>query len=326
MFKNIIFYLFYLNIINQKNKSIQNIGTNNIPQQIPYQLNNIDNNLDNNMQNDSNINNKEQKENNYGNNNKNINNNISIMSIEYENKIREDLQLNNPLISEFLPINILLTDYKNNIEYSNSIKEITSRYKNIRKVIRDGNCFYRSYIYRLFEYICMKNNKTLYEDIKKKITDAKDLIKRNGYDWNFIGDFYNIFYTQFYYSFNSLQAKGVTVRDYLDALFKDKEVGNYFIYFMRFCIAAYLKENSYLYEVYVDGPFENWIINEVEAIDHEADQIQIMACVNFFDIGVKIEYLNPNKNEVMKFPENKNDKDIFINVLFTPGHYDILYN
>ena len=303
-------------IINQKNKSIQNIGTNNIPQQIPYQLNNIDNNLDNNMQNDSNINNKEQKENNYGNNNKNINNNISIMSIEYENKIREDLQLNNPLISELLPINILLTDYKNNIEYSNSIKEITSRYKNIRKVIRDGNCFYRSYIYRLFEYICMKNNKTLYEDIKKKITDAKDLIKRNGYDWNFIGDFYNIFYTQFYYSFNSLQAKGVTVRDYLDALFKDKEVGNYFIYFMRFCIAAYLKENSYLYEVYVDGPFENWIINEVEAIDHEADQIQIMACVNFFDIGVKIEYLNPNKN----------DKDIFINVLFTPGHYDILYN
>ena len=313
-------------IINQKNKSIQNIGTNNIPQQIPYQLNNIDNNLDNNMQNDSNINDKEQKENNCGNNNENINNNISIMSIEYENKIREDLQLNNPLISELLPINILLTDYKNNIEYSNSIKEITSRYKNIRKVIRDGNCFYRSYIYRLFEYICMKNNKTLYEDIKKKITDAKDLIKRNGYDWNFIGDFYNIFYTQFYYSFNSLQAKGVTVRDYLDALFKDKEVGNYFIYFMRFCIAAYLKENSYLYEVYVDGPFENWIINEVEAIDHEADQIQIMACVNFFDIGVKIEYLNPNKNEVMKFPENKNDKDIFINVLFTPGHYDILYN
>jgi len=313
-------------IINQKNKSIQNIGTNDIPQQIPYQLNNLDNNLDNNMQNDSNINDKEQKENNYGNNNKNINNNISIMSIEYENKIREDLQLNNPLISELLPINILLTDYKNNIEYSNSIKEITSRYKNIRKVIRDGNCFYRSYIYRLFEYICMKNNKTLYEDIKKKITDAKDLIKRNGYDWNFIGDFYNIFYTQFYYSFNSLQAKGVTVRDYLDALFKDKEVGNYFIYFMRFCIAAYLKENSYLYEVYVDGPFENWIINEVEAIDHEADQIQIMACVNFFDIGVKIEYLNPNKNEVMKFPENKNDKDIFINVLFTPGHYDILYN
>ena len=171
----------------------------------------------------------------------------------------------------------------------------------------------------------MKNNNTLFEQIKKKILDSKDLIQRNGYDWTFIEDFYKIFYTQFYYSFNSLQTKGVTVRDYLDALFKDKETGNYLIYFIRFCIAAYLKENSFLYEVYVDMPFQSWITNEVEAIDHEADQIQIMACVNYFDIGVKIEYLNPEKNEVVKFPEDKLDKDIFIIVLFTPGHYDILY-
>ena len=72
-------------------------------------------------------------------------------------------------------------------------------------------------------------------------------------------------------------------------------------------------------------PFQSWITNEVEAIDHEADQIQIIACVNYFDVGVKIEYLNPDKNEVMKFPEDKNENDIFITVLFTPGHYDILY-
>ena len=50
-----------------------------------------------------------------------------------------------------------------------------------------------------------------------------------------------------------------------------------------------------------------------------------MACVNYFDIGVRIEYLNPNKNEVMKFPEDKPDDQIFVTVLFTPGHYDLLY-
>ena len=219
-----------------------------------------------------------------------------------------------------------MSDYENNFNYSKSIKEITNKYKFIRKVRRDGNCFYRSFIYRLFEHICMKNNKELFEYIKKKITDAKDLIQNNGYDWTFIQDFYNIFNNQFNTAFNSLQSKGVSVRDYLDTLFSDKEAGNYLIYFIRFCIAAYLKENSFLYEVYVDMPFQNWITNEVEAIDHEADQIQIMACVNYFDIGVRIEYLNPDKNEVMKFPEDKPDKDIFITVLFTPGHYDILYN
>ena len=303
------------NIQNQNNNEI------NKPLSNSYQnTNNIIKNIDNNL--DSNPNKKNQKA-----NGQELNKNIigNEMSIEYENALREQIELSTPLISEQLNINILLEDYKNNFEYSNSIKEITNKYKYIRKVRRDGNCFYRSFIYRLFEYICMKNDNALYEKIKKKIMEAKDMIKNNGYDWTFIEDFYKIFYTQFYYSFNSLQTKGETVRDYIDALFKDKEAGNYLIYFIRFCIAAYLKENSFLYEVYVDMPFQNWITNEVEAIDHEADQIQIMACVNYFDIGVKIEYLNSVKNEVMKFPEDKPDKDIFITVLFTPGHYDILY-
>ena len=300
-------------LINPQSNQTNQINNNNNQKQ----LKNIDNNFESDNKPNSDKENK----------NQDITKNIigAEMSIEYENALREEIELTTPLISEQLPIDSLLNDYKNNMEYSNSVKQITNKYKYIRKVRRDGNCFYRSYIYRLFEYICMKNNNDLYEKIKKKITDAKDLIQRSGYDWTFIEDFYKIFYTQFYYSFNSLQTKGATVRDYLDALFSDKETGNYLIYFIRFCIAAYLKENSFLYEVYVDMPFQSWITNEVEAIDHEADQIQIIACVNYFDVGVKIEYLNPDKNEVMKFPEDKNENDIFITVLFTPGHYDILY-
>ena len=298
---------------NKKDLKQSNLNNNN------SNIQNIDNNINTSSNNKNTESSKE--------NGKEINKNMfgAELSIEYENALREEIEMSTPLISEQLSIDILLNDYKNNAEYSNSIKAITNKYKYIRKVRRDGNCFYRSFIYRLFEYICMKNNNQLYEHIKKKVSDSKDLIERNGYDWTFIQDFYQIFYTQFFYSFNSLEKKGITVRDYLDALFADKEAGNYLIYFIRFCIAAYLKENSFLYEVYVDMPFQNWIANEVEAIDHEADQIQIMACVNYFDIGVKIEYLNPNKTETMKFPEDKPDKDVFIIVLFTPGHYDILY-
>ena len=248
------------------------------------------------------------------------------LSIEYENSLRQEIELSSPLVSEELSIKVLLDDYKSNAEYSTSIKQITDKYKYIRKVRRDGNCFYRSFIYRIFEYICLKNNKKLYDHMVKKINDAKDLIIRNGYDWAFIEEFHNNFYIQFHQCFNSLVTKGVSARDYLDALFSDKEMGNYLIYFIRFCISAFLKENSFLYEVYVDGPFGNWVTAEVEAIDHEADQIQIMACVNYFDIGVKIEYLHPHKNEVMKFPEDRPDEEIFITVLFTPGHYDLLYS
>ena len=47
-----------------------------------------------------------------------------------------------------------------------------------------------------------------------------------------------------------------------------------------------------------------------------------MACVNYFDIGVKIEYLNKFKNEVVKLPENKPDEEFFIYLLFK----DIIYH
>ena len=248
------------------------------------------------------------------------------LAVEYENAIKAEIEQSTPLISDELDIKILLKDYEDNLEYANSVKIITEKYKYIRKVRRDGNCFYRAFIYRLFEYICMKNNNHLYNDILKKIEGIKELTAKNGYDWMLVEDFYNVFYGEFCSCFNSVNNNGVSVRDYMDNLFKDKDKGNYLIYFIRFCIAAYLKDNRALYEVYIEGDFDTWIRKEVEAIDNEADQIQIMACVNYFDIGVKIEYLNKLKNEVVKFPEDKKDEDIFIEVLFTPGHYDILYH
>ena len=248
------------------------------------------------------------------------------MAVEYENALKAEIEQTTPLISELLDIKILLKDYEENLEYANSVKIITEKYKYIRKVRRDGNCFYRAYIYRLFEYICMKNNNSLYNDMLKKIEGIKELTAKNGYEWLLVEDFYNVFYGEFCSCFNSVNNNGVSVRDYMDNLFSDKDKGNYLIYFIRFCIAAYLKENRMLYEVYIEGDFETWIRKEVEAIDNEADQIQIMACVNYFDVGLKIEYLNKLKNEVVKFPEDKKDEDIFIEVLFTPGHYDILYH
>jgi len=302
---------------NQQQSSSNQISNNNINPGIPNQ--NMPQNQLNNQQQNPNDNEANKKAN---------AEKIKLeyeMSIEYENSLRQEIEMSTPLVSEEIPTSILMEDYKSNSEYANSVKQITDKYKHMKKVRRDGNCFYRSFIFRLFEYICIKNNKALYEHVIKKIKEAKDLIERNGYDWSFIQDFYNIFYMEFHHCFNSLEACQISVRDYLDKLFSDKEKGNYLIYFVRFCIAAFLKENSFLYEVYVDGPFGNWITSEVEAIDHEADQIQIMACVNYFEIGVRIEYLHPFKNETMKFPEDKPDDQIFITVLFTPGHYDLLY-
>ncbi len=78
-----------------------------------------------------------------------------------------------------------------------------------------------------------------------------------------------------------------------------------------------------LYESFVDDELDTWCLKEVEAVDNECDQVQILAVVNAFNIGVVIENLNITRVDTMRFPEEM--KDIFINMLFRPGHYDILY-
>ena len=244
--------------------------------------------------------------------------------LDYENTLRKEIELTTPLISDELPISKLTEEYKSNEEYLKSIENISKKYKTYRKVRRDGNCFYRSFIYRLFEQACIRNDKILFEKIKQKIIESKKLTEKNGYEWAVVQDFYEIFLKEFTECFNSL-SEGIIPREYLDKLFSDNEKGNYMIYFIRFCLAAYLKENKENYKSYIEIDFDEWVRKEVEAIDHVADQIQIMACVNYFDVGVKIEYLNKFKNEVVKLPENKPDNEFFIYLLFSPGHYDILY-
>jgi ubiquitin thioesterase protein OTUB1 len=107
-------------------------------------------------------------------------------------------------------------------------------------------------------------------------------------------------------------------------LFTDKEKCNYMIVYIRIFIAAYIKENRILYESFIfDEDLETFCLREVEAVDVECDNLQIIAVTNAFNIGVVIESLNNGKVETIKFPED--GKDIFINLLFRPGHYDILY-
>ena len=75
---------------------------------------------------------------------------------------------------------------------------------------------------------------------------------------------------------------------------------------------------------YVDEDYEKFI-QKVEEVGSECSQIEVLACSNFFDIGIKIEYLYPTKVDVVKYPESKKGDEIFINILFRPDHYDILY-
>ena len=293
----------------------------------------MENNQQNQNNNDSNINNNNNN-NNESNKENQKNQNDSIKNeyydengklkfeeiIKYENQLREEIEKTTPLISELKPINELYQEFQNS-EFMNIIPLITNKYSNIRLIRRDGNCFYRCFIYRLFEEIAINKDENLYKSLKNIINNSKDITERNGYEWIVVEDFYQEFINNLTICYETEKNQ---CRQLLDILFNNKEKSNYLIVFVRLFIAAFLKENKILYESFIfDIPFETWVNREVEAVDNECDQIQIMAIVNAFNIGVIIENLNQKSLDTMKFPEDGNN--IFIHVLFRPGHYDILY-
>ena len=76
----------------------------------------------------------------------------------------------------------------------------------------------------------------------------------------------------------------------------DPEVSNYLVLMFRFLTSGEMKNNSVLYETFIDNqiPIEMFCQLEVEPIDKEADQIQMIALLNYLGIGIKIIYLDAN--------------------------------
>lgn len=67
------------------------------------------------------------------------------------------------------------------------------------------------------------------------------------------------------------------------AIFCDPAISNYLILMMRFITSGEIKNNAPLYETFIENglPIEFFCQAEVEPMDKEADQIQIMALLNY---------------------------------------------
>ena len=78
---------------------------------------------------------------------------MTVLSNEYENQLKKDIEDNSPFISELMETCVVMheyTDTKFEASFTQLIKnkEDGGRgYQHIRRLRRDGNCFYRAYLF-----------------------------------------------------------------------------------------------------------------------------------------------------------------------------------
>lgn len=241
-----------------------------------------------------------------------------------------------PLISAPIKISVLYEEYQNSPNFLKKASALETVYLKtaIRKARKDGNCFYRSFLFRLTELLCM--GPQFFDRIKPfdKVKAFSEMMVRAGFDKIVFEDFES-FFVEF---LTTIQNGGINILNVQQSL-SDKMTFDYYVMYLRFAISAYIRTSGGLFEMYFESDLElkNFCMKEVEPIDAEADQIQIISLFNLFEVPIRIYYLDNNANElpnVLSLPdlENNNTESIkatqskyLIQVLYRPGHYDILY-
>lgn len=64
----------------------------------------------------------------------------------YEAQIRQEINESMPHISELQDLSVLKEEYKAN-KFENCFDVLYSRFRNVRRMRRDGSCFYRAFLF-----------------------------------------------------------------------------------------------------------------------------------------------------------------------------------
>jgi len=236
-------------------------------------------------------------------------------------EIESEVNRTQELVGDRIDISALKDEYQNEDEvYHQKLKDICSRYKAIRTTRRDGNCFFRAFAFSYFEKLM--ENEALITKLKSTVTHCGDELVKLGYCQFTVEDFRDVFI--------DILDQLVTMKNVedLEKIFRDSGTSDYLVVFMRLIVSCHLQNNLDFFQCFIDGypTIKEFCANEVEPMYRESDHIHVIALTKELDVSIRIVYMDRTNQEITQehtFPEDC--KEPFLNLLYRPGHYDIIY-
>lgn len=276
--------------------------------------------------------------------------------LQQEQDIRNDISMNQPLVSPLVDISELFPEYEENSAFLPKLIELGERYGMLRRVRGDGSCFYRSVLVSIGEAfirgrvrypspsssvgsssssrftptVIVSPIQTIYDNFLAKLeTSASQLISL-GYNDSTTPDFFDVL-IDYVKGFGSLTA---TIDTHVVQPLTDENngVALFGLYGMRLLTSLELLTNEEAYLPFILGistspNVEMFCKMEVETPASDVDMVQVMGLGNSLGIQICIAYLDasPGNMQIVRLPEEMNSSVIRINLLYRPGHYDVVY-
>ncbi|KAJ8101355.1 peptidase C65 Otubain-domain-containing protein [Lipomyces tetrasporus] len=235
----------------------------------------------------------------------------------------------NPLVGDFKPISVLLSEYKD-ATFRNKIKALGGGNAGYRPVRGDGNCAWRAFAFRYFELLS-KLSKEEIEATSNGLQARTSLLDEAGYSDTGYIDFVEE-------TFNLFQKLPDMTPEQVVTEFNNAEVSSAIIVHFRLLAAAYIKTHADDYIPFIDqgegADIGEYCNRNIEAFSVEADHLALSALVNsMITVDLGVVYMDRSAGDeavVHKFSPVESSAEgrppsLKIDLLYRPGHYDIFY-
>lgn len=156
------------------------------------------------------------------------------------------------MISEELPVSTLNNEYADDAIYARKVQDIEKKYKFIRKVRPDGNCFFRGFAFAILEHLI--KNQEEFVKFKKIAEESKAKLLSLNFPQFTIEDFYDTF-IEVISKVEPKENNQAQVLAELSKLFNEQGYSDYVVVYLRLITSGKLQEESDFYQNFIDGSY-----------------------------------------------------------------------
>ncbi|XP_018327409.1 ubiquitin thioesterase otubain-like [Agrilus planipennis] len=243
--------------------------------------------------------------------------------LQQQRQIEREISEAIPLVGELCEIPTLAKEYASDDIYLEKIKDLSSKYRFVRKTRPDGNCFFRSFSYANLERLLYDRDDFI--NFYKVAEASKDGLVALGFPQFTVEDFYDTFMEVL----NRIgDIKNVEeAKQELHRLFNDQGYSDYIVVYLRLLTSGQLQRDQEFYSCFIEGgrSIADFCHQEVEPMYKESDHIHIMAACAAVNTGCRVVYMDRTNSKTVTEHDLPEGVPPSIHLLYRPGHYDIIY-
>lgn len=240
-------------------------------------------------------------------------------------------ELPGPLVSEKLQMDILVKEYSQaDSTFIRKTTGLAATHSGYRAVKGDGQCGWRSTVFRYFELLVENGDAEFVQLEKLRLESFKETMLMVGLDYDILQDMFDSTWELFDAILQTVRSGARDTTVVLNIL-NDPTKSDFIVYHFKSMTSAFMRLRSDDYAPFLEMTVDEYCMTRIDPAQQEIDQIGLQALtdavISQAGFGLEVLYLDRSSgDEVTPHSFTQSNQALpVIRLLYRPGHYDIIY-